>query len=119
MRGKTVVRTAPDEPIRVGGSRTVEAHGPEGGLGDAVLEALAESAERALVHKLAVNIMPTSGTPNKLMHAGGVDAEGIANGRPRPAGARGRRGRRALSRMAASYRVARHPQLASGMIGYK
>lgn len=141
LRGKTTVRTLADEPIRIGGCRTVresdaddvtligcgitvgqaeeaadllaaqdisarvidcysvkpldgdtvrraaaetsaivtvEDHRAEGGLGDAVLEALAESPERAVVHKLAVDIMPTSGTPEELMHAAGIDAEAIA-----------------------------------------
>ncbi|HWC21767.1 MAG TPA: transketolase [Flexivirga sp.] len=142
LRGKTTVRTAPDEPIGIGGSRTVrqseqddvtilacgvtvdqavqaadllatqgitarvidcysvkpldedtvrraaadttalvtvEDHRPEGGLGDAVLEAVAESALRPTVHKLAVDVMPTSGTPEELMHAAGIDAESVAD----------------------------------------
>jgi transketolase len=57
---------------------TVEDHWPEGGLGDAVLEALAESDERVPVHKLAVREMPGSGKPGELLHAAGIDAEGIA-----------------------------------------
>jgi transketolase len=57
---------------------TVEDHWPEGGLGDAVLEALAEADDRPRVHKLAVREMPTSGTPEELMHQAGIDAEGIA-----------------------------------------
>ncbi|MFC6707048.1 transketolase [Flexivirga alba] len=140
LRGKTTVRTASDERVHVGGSRTVregdnddvtligcgvtvdeavkaadllaahgitarvidcysvkpideeavrqaaadtkaiitvEDHRGEGGLGDAVLEALAESEERPVVRKLAVDIMPTSGTPEELMHAAGIDAEAI------------------------------------------
>jgi len=138
LRGKTEVRTAPDEDVTIGGSRvvregddvaivacgitvdqaaeaaetlaadgisalvldcysvkpidveavqaasrcgaivTVEDHWPEGGLGDAVLEALAESDDRPPVRKLAVREMPTSGTPDELLHAAGIDAEGIA-----------------------------------------
>src|SRR5215216_392891 len=58
---------------------TVEDHWPEGGLGDAVLEALAEADDRPPVHKLAVREMPTSGTPDELMHWAGIDAEGIAD----------------------------------------
>ena len=58
---------------------TVEDHWPEGGLGDAVLEALAESDDRPPVHKLAVREMPTSGTPDELLHAAGIDADGIAD----------------------------------------
>jgi transketolase len=139
LRGKTTVRTAPDEEVRIGGSRvvrdggdvaivacgitvdqaveaaealasegvearvidcysikpidvetlraaaaecgaivTVEDHAPEGGLGDAVLEALADADARPVVHKLAVRIMPTSGTPDELLHAAEIDADAIA-----------------------------------------
>jgi transketolase len=140
LRGKTAVRTAPDEDVSIGGSRivrdgddvaivacgitvdqaaaaaetlagegvdarvidaysikpidaetlraaarecgaiiTVEDHWPEGGLGDAVLEALAEADDRPPVHKLAVREMPTSGSPDELLHWAGIDAEGIAD----------------------------------------
>jgi transketolase len=140
LRGKTEVRTPPDEDVRIGGSRvvrdgddvaiiacgitvdqaveaaeqlagegiearivdayslkpidaetvraaarecggivTVEDHWPEGGLGDAVLEALAEAEDRPPVHKLAVREMPTSGTPDELLHGAGIDAAGIAD----------------------------------------
>jgi transketolase len=139
LRGKTTVRTAPDEAVPIGGSRlvregddvaivacgitldqaveaaerlagdgiqarvldcysikpidgeavraaarecgaivTVEDHWPEGGLGDAVLEALAEEPDAVTVRKLAVREMPTSGTPDELLHAAGIDADGIA-----------------------------------------
>ncbi|HYI18461.1 MAG TPA: transketolase [Solirubrobacteraceae bacterium] len=139
LRGKTTVRTGPDEDVRIGGSRvvrdggdvaivacgitvdqaveaaealasegvearvidcyslkpidtetlraaaaecgaivTVEDHAPEGGLGDAVLEALAEADSRPVVHKLAVRIMPTSGSPDELLHAAEIDADAIA-----------------------------------------
>ncbi len=57
---------------------TVEDHWPEGGLGDAVLEALAEERDAVTVRKLAVREMPTSGTPDELLHAAGIDADGIA-----------------------------------------
>ena len=57
---------------------TVEDHWPEGGLGDAVLEALAEADDRPPVHKLAVTEMPTSGSPEELLHWAGIDADGIA-----------------------------------------
>jgi transketolase len=139
LRGKTPVRTPPDEVVEIGGSRvahegddvaiiacgitlneavqaaeklaedgvnarvldcysikpidgdavraaarecgavvTVEDHWPEGGLGDAVLDALAAGDERAHVVKLAVREMPTSGTPAELLHEAGIDAEAIA-----------------------------------------
>ncbi len=56
----------------------VEDHWPEGGLGDAVLEAFAESpAPRPLVRHLAVRGMPGSGTPAELMNAAGIDAAHI------------------------------------------
>ncbi|WP_030465181.1 transketolase [Lentzea aerocolonigenes] len=140
LRGKTPVRTSPDENIRVGGSRvlrsspddvltivacgitvseaekaadvlessgirarvidcyslkpidgdtllaaaaetravlTVEDHWPEGGLGDAVLDALAQSPARPPVRKLAVGGMPVSGKPDELMHAAHIDAEAV------------------------------------------
>ena len=55
---------------------TVEDHWPEGGLGDAVLEALAEADDRPPVRKLAVREMPTSGKPDELLHRAGIDADG-------------------------------------------
>ncbi|GGU17431.1 transketolase [Lentzea flava] len=140
LRGKTPVRTSPDENIRVGGSRvlrnsdhddltivacgitvgeaekaadvleadgirarvidcysikpidgntlvqaaaqtravlTVEDHWPEGGLGDAVLDALAACEARPPVRKLAVSSMPVSGKPGELLHAAHIDAEAV------------------------------------------
>ncbi len=58
---------------------TVEDHAPEGGLGDAVLEALAEGDERAHVVKLAVREIPGSGTPEELLHGALIDADAIAD----------------------------------------
>jgi len=58
---------------------TVEDHYPEGGVGDAVLAALAESGAEARVVKLAVDDMPHSGKPAELLAAFGIDADGIAN----------------------------------------
>ncbi|HET6746306.1 MAG TPA: transketolase [Candidatus Limnocylindria bacterium] len=57
---------------------TVEDHFPEGGLGDAVLDALAEETSRAVVRKLAVRIMPGSATPAEQLAAAGIDADHIA-----------------------------------------
>jgi transketolase len=57
---------------------TVEDHWPEGGLGDAVLAALAETRATARVEKLAVRLMPGSGTPAELLAAAGIDAGHIA-----------------------------------------
>ena len=142
LRGKTTTRTPADEPVRIGGSRTlrendgddvtliacgvtvdeavdaaetlakedisarvidcysvkpldeetvrsaaaetgaivtVEDHRAEGGLGDAVLAVLADAPDRPPVIKLAVDIMPTSGTPEELMRAAGIDAEAIVD----------------------------------------
>jgi transketolase len=139
LRGKTPVRTAADEDVRIGGSRvahegddvaivacgitvdeavraaealaddgiharvldcysikpidteavratardcaaivTVEDHRPEGGLGDAVLDALADADDRPPVTKLAVRELPGSGTPEELLHGAGIDAEAIS-----------------------------------------
>ena len=58
---------------------TVEDHAPEGGLGDAVLDALAEGDERAHVVKLAVREIPGSGTPEELLHGAQIDADAIAD----------------------------------------
>ena len=56
---------------------TVEDHWAEGGLGDAVLDALAgETGTR--VEKLAVREMPGSGKPGELLAFAGIDAEHIA-----------------------------------------
>ena len=140
LRAKTPVRTAPDEDVRIGGSRiahegsdvaivacgitldeavkaaerlaadgvharvvdaysvkpidaeairaaahdcgaivTVEDHAPEGGLGDAVLDALASADEHAHVVKLAVREIPGSGTPEELLHGAKIDADAIAD----------------------------------------
>jgi transketolase len=140
LRGKTEVRTPPDEPVSIGGSRTlrasdrdevavvacgitipeaeqaaeslgsegisvrvidcysikpidadalvraaaetsgivtVEDHWPEGGLGDAVLGALAERGGAPPRLKHAVRDKPGSGKPAELMAAAGIDADAI------------------------------------------
>jgi transketolase len=57
---------------------TVEDHWPEGGLGDAVLAALAvPDSTLPIVVKLAVSAMPASATPAEQLHAAGIDAEAI------------------------------------------
>jgi transketolase len=58
---------------------TVEDHWPEGGLGDAVLGAFADTDERPRVVKLGVRDMPGSGKPDELLHAAGIDADAIAS----------------------------------------
>jgi transketolase len=57
---------------------TVEDHWPEGGIGEAVLSALAENEERPRVVKLGVRTMPGSGKPAELLAAAAIDAEHIA-----------------------------------------
>jgi transketolase len=54
----------------------VEDHYPEGGLGAAVLEALAGEAPPRVAH-LAVKDLPTSGKPEELMNAAGISSKQI------------------------------------------
>ena len=54
---------------------TVEDHYPEGGLGDAVLDAV--STEGISVHKLAVTGIPRSGKPDELLELHGISANAI------------------------------------------
>jgi transketolase len=58
---------------------TVEDHWPEGGLGEAVLSALADLEDAPRVTKLAVRDLPHSGKPDQLLNAAGIDAEHIAD----------------------------------------
>ena len=55
---------------------TVEDHYREGGLGDAVLDAVA--SEGIKVHKLAVTSLPRSGKPEELIEVHGISAASIA-----------------------------------------
>jgi len=56
-----------------------EDHHPEGGIGGAVLEALAEAGRTDLtMAHLAVREMPGSGTSAELLAEAGIDADGIA-----------------------------------------
>jgi transketolase len=57
---------------------TAEDHWAEGGLGDAVLAALADAEDRPQVAVLAVREMPHSGKPAELLAAAGIDADAIA-----------------------------------------
>jgi transketolase len=57
---------------------TIEDHWAEGGLGDAVLAALAEIGETAHVVKLAVRELPRSATPEECLAEAGIDAAHIA-----------------------------------------
>src|SRR5262249_25947275 len=58
---------------------TVEDHFPEGGIGEAVVAAIAEGDNRPQVVTLAVREMPHSGKPAELLAAAGIDAEHIAD----------------------------------------
>jgi transketolase len=73
--GETLV-TAAEETGRI---VTVEDHWPEGGLGEAVLSALADQGARAEVTRLAVREMPRSGKPAELLAAYQIDAAAIAD----------------------------------------
>lgn len=77
---KPIDRKALIDAVRDTHGRLViaEDHHPEGGLGSAVLEALAgtEMDPLHLVH-LAVRIMPGSGTPRELLAAAAIDAASI------------------------------------------
>jgi len=69
------------EQIAATGGRlvTVEDHWPEGGLGEAVLAALAQAgAAPAKFRLLAVRGMPHSGKPDELLDAFGISARHIA-----------------------------------------
>jgi transketolase len=71
---ETLKRAARD----TGALITVEDHWAEGGIGDAVLSALAEEQPHPVVVKLAVRDMPGSGKPAELLAAAGIDAKHIA-----------------------------------------
>jgi transketolase len=64
---------------RIGRMVIVEDHWPEGGLADAVLEALAEAGESPRITRLAVREMPGSGKGDELLAAAGIDAAAIAD----------------------------------------
>ncbi|HLY65744.1 MAG TPA: transketolase C-terminal domain-containing protein, partial [Chloroflexota bacterium] len=74
--GETLRRCASETGGKV---VTVEDHWAEGGLGDAVLEALHEQggAVPLAVTRLAVRDMPGSGKPQELIDAAGIGAKAI------------------------------------------
>src|SRR6266540_3038096 len=76
---KPIDRQALLESVTATGGRlvTVEDHWPEGGLGDAVFAALADSGLTIHAVKLAVRELPGSGRPAELLHTAGIDAETI------------------------------------------
>ncbi|HUK93737.1 MAG TPA: transketolase [Gaiellaceae bacterium] len=57
---------------------TVEDHWAEGGIGDAVLEALSDGEGPLQLVRLAVRDLPGSGKPAELLAAAGIDAAHIA-----------------------------------------
>ncbi|MFC8124967.1 transketolase [Streptomyces sp. NPDC057302] len=63
---------------RTGCLLTVEDHRPEGGIGDAVVEAFSDGGPVPRMVRLAVNTMPGSASPAEQLHAAGIDAESIA-----------------------------------------
>ncbi|MHB8589199.1 MAG: transketolase [Candidatus Dormibacteraceae bacterium] len=67
------------EAVRVTKGRLVivEDHYPEGGLGAAVMEALAADGVPTKIAHLAVKGLPTSGKPEELMNAAGISARHI------------------------------------------
>src|SRR5258706_6256019 len=67
------------EAVRVTKGRLVivEDHYPEGGLGAAVMEALAADGLPNKIAHLAVRGLPTSGKPDELMNAAGISARHI------------------------------------------
>ncbi len=92
------VKPLDEETVRTAGRETgailtVEDHWPEGGIGDAVLDALAAEQPHPVVVKLAVRSMPTSGTPAELLSAAGIDAAHIVAAARELAGRAGARGR--------------------------
>jgi transketolase len=70
---ETLVKAAQE----TGAIVTVEDHWKEGGIGEAVLSALAEHGASAAVRVLAVEDLPTSGKPAELLRAAEIDAEAI------------------------------------------
>jgi len=56
---------------------TVEDHYPEGGIGDAVLDALAGAGLSLNLTKLAVRELPGSGKPEELLAGAQIDADAI------------------------------------------
>lgn len=56
---------------------TIEDHYPEGGLGEAVLSAIAEHPN-LILKKIAVKEVPRSGKPEELLQYYGIDAASIA-----------------------------------------
>ena len=77
---KPIDATTLVEAARATGGRmvTVEDHWIEGGLGGAVMEALAPAGLELRVELLGVREMPSSGTPEELLDWAGINARHIA-----------------------------------------
>jgi len=70
------------EQVSATGGRvvTAEDHWPEGGIGEAVLNALAQAGSSPSKYRmLAVTGMPHSGKPEELLDAFGISAKHIAS----------------------------------------
>ncbi|MGW1893816.1 transketolase [Streptomyces sp. NPDC002004] len=87
-------RTLHDAAERTGCLLTVEDHHPEGGLGDAVLDAFVDGRPVPRLMRLAVRTMPGSATPDEQLHAAGIDADSIAS----------------AVRLLTAHHTARHPE---------
>jgi transketolase len=72
------VRSVMQAARETGNLIVAEDHWAQGGLGDAVLEALADTDSDARVRRLAVHAMPTSGHPEELLRWAGIDRTWIA-----------------------------------------
>ncbi|MBS1892767.1 MAG: transketolase, partial [Actinobacteria bacterium] len=70
---ETLVKAAQE----TGAIVTVEDHWKQGGIGEAVLAALAEHGAHAAVRVMAVEYMPSSAKPAELLRAAEIDAEAI------------------------------------------
>ncbi|MFI6348111.1 transketolase [Streptomyces sp. NPDC050560] len=71
---RETLRRAADE---TGCLLTVEDHHEEGGIGDAVLDAFADGRDCPRFARLAVRIMPGSGSPAEMLRAAEIDAAAI------------------------------------------
>jgi transketolase len=72
---ETLLRAAAD----TGRFVTVEDHWPEGGLGDAVLDAFADGTPPPRTVKLAVRALPASAPPEEQLRRAGIDADAIVS----------------------------------------
>ncbi|MGW2231618.1 transketolase [Streptomyces formicae] len=71
-------RTLREAAERTGCLLTVEDHRPEGGIGDAVLDAFTDGSPVPRLVRLAVRTMPGSASPAEQLRSAGIDADSIA-----------------------------------------